>query len=167
MTAAATSIGDAVEELLHREAELLDLGDLDAWLDLYAAECLYWIPLTPTQTDPNASPSHVYDTRDTLAARILRLQDPTNFPQQPPSRSSRLLGRIKRMDRPANAEIGVKMPFHLIECLPHQETDDGQRVFAGTLTFGLVTESKTLKIRSKRIDLLNSDKGLHGVSIII
>jgi 3-phenylpropionate/cinnamic acid dioxygenase small subunit len=159
-----------IADFLHREADLLDRCDLAAWLDLFAGECVYWVPLSPDQTDPEASPSHVYDNRDTLEARVLRLLDPANLPQQEPSRCSRLLGHIRSVARteiPNSADWGVRANFHLVECLPHHDADASQRIFAGTLTYGLVAEGGGLKIRSKRIDLLNSEKGLFGVSIIL
>lgn len=165
-----TYTNEQAEDLLYREAELLDSCDFEAWLDLYTEDCLYWIPLTPDQTDPSSSPSHVSDSREALAARVLRLKDPANLPQQPPSRCSRLLGRVQLLaeaQTPAGAELGTKTTFHLVECVPYFDSEDGQRIFAGTLTHGFLVADGNLKIHSKRIDLLNSDKGMHGFSIII
>lgn len=167
MTAHSDTLQQTVEDLLHHEAALLDQNDLDAWLNLFARDCLYWIPLTPAQEEPTSGPSHVFDNRDTLQARILRLKDPANFPQQPPSRTSRLLGRIRIAADESRDTITANAPFHLIECLPHQDMGDGQRYFAGQLTYVLEQADGDMKIRSKRVDLINSEKGLHGVSIII
>ena len=40
------------EELLYREALLLDRGEWDEWLDLYLPDALFWMPSWRDETSP-------------------------------------------------------------------------------------------------------------------
>ena len=42
---------DEFRRLIEREARLLDQLRYDDWLAMYAAECIYWVPSTPTAGD--------------------------------------------------------------------------------------------------------------------
>lgn len=161
----------AAEDFIHAESDLLDRREYDAWLDLFTEDSYYWIPLNAGQPTPLSGPSHVYDTKDALIARILRIQDPQNVTQQPPSRCSRIIGRAWAVDaaeaeRPGGASV-VRAPFHLVEALPHHDAEISQRVFAGAATWCLVPHADDFRIRWKRVDLINSEMGLYGVSIIV
>jgi len=162
---------DDIAVFLQWEAVLLDERRFDEWLDLLAEDVWYWIPLVPEQRNPLDGPSHVYDTRDALLARVYRLKDPQNLPQQPPSRCCRIMGRpfhvATETDAKHGADTVVRTPFQLIESLPHHDAEESNRQFAGTITYGLSTGGNALRIRWRRVDLINSHKGLHGVSILI
>jgi 3-phenylpropionate/cinnamic acid dioxygenase small subunit len=159
----------AIEDFVHLEAELLDSGDFDEWLKLFSEDAYYWIPLNPTQDSPLSGPSHIYETKDALYARVLRLKDPMNLPQQPASRCSRILGRIriKGGDGTTENPIQITNGFHLAEALPHRDSDPTLRLFAGTCQYGLRATDSSISILWKRVDLINSQMGLHGVSILI
>jgi len=49
-----------VEKLILKEARLLDLREWDRWLDLFTADCEYWVPASPAQTDPKLQVSLFY-----------------------------------------------------------------------------------------------------------
>mgnify|MGYP003351616128 CR=1 FL=1 len=61
-----------VEQFLFRQSELLDNKRYADWLDLFALDGAYWIPADIGQTDPLIAPSHVYERRPVLDARVLR-----------------------------------------------------------------------------------------------
>ena len=163
--------GPDITNFIDREALLLDTRRFDDWLGLFTEDAWYWIPLTPDQEGPLDGPSHVYETRDALLARIYRLKDPQNFPQQPPSRCCRLMGRpfiiAAEGAAAAGADMVARASFQLVELLPHRDADEGLRHFAGTITYGLVGTGADLSIRWRRVDLINSEKGMHGVSILL
>ena len=168
MRGAATAAADFV----HAEADLLDRGDYDTWLSLYADDAYYWIPLDRDQASPLSGPSHVYDTKDALMARVIRLQDPQNITQQPASRCSRVVGRVWQVETSGAGELPegavvVRAPVHTVEALPHHDPDDSLRVFAGATSWCLTPENGSYRIRWKRIDLVNSEMGMYGVSIIL
>ena len=158
--------GREISDLVEWEAQLLDARRFEEWLALLTEDAWYWVPLVPEQAQPLDGPSHIYDTRDALLARIYRLNDPANLPQQPPSRCARIMGRAFELAPAEGAATVARASFHLVESLPHHDAEASLRHFAGTITYGL-TGAENPKIRWRRVDLINSEKGLHGVSILI
>ena len=156
---------EAVVDFVEREAELLDNKRYAEWLDLFEPDGAYWIPADTGQTDPLVAPSHVYERRPVLDARVLRLADPNAYPQIPPSNTSRILGRIRVES--ADDVIFARARFHLVESRSLHTVADPQRIYAGELRFSLIVREGRLLIREKRVDLVNADCGLFGTSILL
>ncbi len=81
--------------LLYREALLLDRMDFDAWLELYTADCLFWMPAwrdDGTQTeDPDSELSLIYYRgRRNLEDRVQRIRSPLAI-------SSKVMPRVSHM----------------------------------------------------------------------
>ena len=161
-----------VQDFVQAEGDLLDRREFETWLDLFADDAYYWVPLSAEQEDPLGGPSHIFDSKDALLARVLRLRDPQNVTQQPPSRYSRVIGRAWLVDADRQGDDGqatvLRAPFQLAEALPHHDADVSPRLFAGTATWCLTgADADTFRIKWKRVDLINSEMGLYGVSILI
>jgi 3-phenylpropionate/cinnamic acid dioxygenase small subunit len=170
----------AIQDFLEHEAELLDGRRFREWLELFAPDDHYWIPVSPDQRDPLASPSHVYELRPVLAARVERLYDSRVVPQQPPSRTSRLLGPARLEGETAGGPTAggptaggptaggpvARVKFQLVEARTTHEAENEIRVFAGTARYGLRPEDGGFRIAWKRIDLIDSEAGLRGISIV-
>jgi p-cumate 2,3-dioxygenase subunit beta len=85
-----------VEDLLYREAELLDGWQLDEWLTLLTDDASYYVP-------PNDKPDadHRYtlftiaDDIVRLRERVIRLKDPNCHAEYPPSRTRRLITNVR------------------------------------------------------------------------
>src|SRR5262245_16726051 len=54
---AGTDLQREVEQLLYRQAELLDGKHWQAFIDLFDDQGVYWMPVTPQQTEWEGSPS--------------------------------------------------------------------------------------------------------------
>lgn len=154
-----------VLNFLQLEATLLDDRRLHDWLALFLKEALYWIPIEPDQTDPDMTASHVFERRPVLDARIERLMDPRVIPQSPPSRTCRVIGHPDVVEK--GDEILAYSSFHLVEFRDIDNNDSPQRIFAGKLSYRLVRSDNEIRIKSKRIDLINSQSAFLGTSIII
>ena len=74
-----------------REARLLDDKRYDEWLDLWTDDGIYWVPLTPEQTDGIHHNSHLYEDKLLRTLRVERLKSPRAYSQQPPSRALHVL----------------------------------------------------------------------------
>jgi 3-phenylpropionate/cinnamic acid dioxygenase small subunit len=162
MTVSTNEIGDFLE----REAELLDDRQFRDWLALFAPNAYYWIPIDPDQADPFQAPSHVFERRPVLAARVERLYDPRVVPQRPASRTSRILGPVRTIGQNSDGAVIVRAKFHLMESRATHDIDDESRAFAGTSTYALSPAATGFLIAWKRVDLINSESGMRGVSII-
>jgi 3-phenylpropionate/cinnamic acid dioxygenase small subunit len=51
-----------VEQLLYLQAELLDAKQWQAWMDLFDAHGVYWMPVERSQTEWEGSPSIFAET---------------------------------------------------------------------------------------------------------
>jgi benzoate/toluate 1,2-dioxygenase beta subunit len=163
MTGAAGDAVDlrAVEEFLFHEARLLDEGRFEAWLALFTDKAWYWVPIDPRQDNPFDTVSIIYDDRRLLETRVRRLSNPNIHAQSPPSRTSRLVGNvvIEKGDDAAGGII-VSSRFQMVEF-----RRDRQRLFAGTGRHGLVRAPDGFRIGWKRVDLVNCDGMMDGITV--
>ena len=85
--------------LLYREALLLDRLDFDGWLDLYTADCLFWMPAwrdDGTQTeDPDRELSLIfYRGRRNLEDRVQRIRSGVSVSSAVMPRVAHLIGNV-------------------------------------------------------------------------
>jgi benzoate/toluate 1,2-dioxygenase beta subunit len=145
-----------VRKFLHLEARLLDRGDFEAWLELFTEHGTYWIPAVPGQTDPKAVPSILYEDRPLLAMRVRRLLHPRAHAMNPPPRTAHVVGNIELDERPrADGRYRVASTLLVAEY-----QDNRRRVFGGQVEHTLLRSGGTLRIASKRVDLIDCD-GIH------
>jgi len=160
-TASATSTGLAkYEAFLVHEAQLLDDGDVDAWLALFTADARYWVPSQPGQQSPFDTVSLIYDDRRLLETRVRRLADPRIYSQEPRSRTSRIITNLSLRPGDGAPGVTVRSKFMMVEYRREQ-----QRLFAGTYTHRLIDERGETRIAMKRVDLVNCDSPLDGLVV--
>ena len=112
--------------------------------------------------------SLVYDDRRLLVARVRRLSSPRMYSQGPRSRTSRMVGNVtieETSPLPALARLPgwgytVRSKFMMIEYRREQ-----QRLFGGTALHRLVQADGRVMIAWKRVDLVNCDAPLDGITI--
>jgi len=150
----------ALEEFLVRQTELLDRRNWDEWIDLFADDGIYWMPLKEDQTDPENYPSIFYEDKALMAARVGRLRDPNAWGQQPRTRTIHLIGNV-RLDGASsrNGEIVVRSNFSVAEF-----RRDVLRHHDGTYTHHLRRVRNGFKIAMQRVDLINAD-GIHEYNL--
>jgi p-cumate 2,3-dioxygenase beta subunit len=152
------------EDLLFREAELLDAWRLDEWLTLLTDDAAYYVP-------PNDKPDA--DHRDTLfiiaddivrlRERVIRLKDPNCHAEYPPSRTRRLVGNV-RITGSENGAATVAANFIVYR---HRRSEP-PRVFVGRYQYKLRRQDGELKIAERRAILDAEELGLLGsVSFIL
>jgi len=144
--------------LLH-EARLLDEARFDDWLALFTPDAWYWVPSEPDQPDPHETVSLIYDDRRLLETRVRRLASPRMYSQEPRSRTSRIVANvtIEAADRGAAT---VRSKVVMIEF-----RRDSQRIFAGTVLHRLVETPAGIRIAWKRVDLVNCDAPMDGITV--
>ena len=147
------------EQFLLHEARLLDDGKFDDWLALFTPDAWYWVPSEPNQADPFETVSLIYDDRRLLETRVRRLASPRMYSQEPRSRASRIVGNVTMEETGQNAST-VRSKFMMIEYRREQ-----QRLFGGTALHRLVQNDGRIMIAWKRVDLVNCDAPLDGITI--
>jgi 3-phenylpropionate/cinnamic acid dioxygenase small subunit len=155
---ATPSLGDC-EAFLVDEARILDEGRFDDWLVLFTENAWYWVPSEPNQESPLTTVSLMYDDRKLLETRVRRLIGLRMHAQEPRSRTSRIVANVTIRERRPDAVL-VRSKLMMIE---YRRGD--QRLFAGTCFHELVTSEATLRIASKRVDLVNCDAPLDGLVV--
>ena len=145
-------------QFLEREARLLDEAKFDDWLGLFTLDAWYWVPSEPGQANPHDTVSLIYDDRRLLETRVRRLASPRMYSQEPRSRTSRIVGNVSVEDAEGRAAT-VRSKFLMIEYRREQ-----QRLFAGTARHRLVQIEGAIRIAWKRVDLVNCDAPLDGIT---
>jgi len=143
---------------LEHEVRLLDEAKFDDWLALFTLDAWYWVPSEPNQASPHDTVSLIYDDRRLLETRVRRLASPRMYSQEPRSRTSRLVGNVTIEEAEGRAAT-VRSKFLMIEYRREQ-----QRLFAGTAWHRLVQIDGAIRIAWKRVDLVNCDAPLDGIT---
>lgn len=164
MNAPVTAPTDAqLLDFVHDEAEMLDEQRYEAWLELFSADGRYWMPLEPGQTDARLHCSLMYEDLMLLRVRVERLHGQRTFSQQPPSRCHHLLQRPRVVSRDdAGGVYTCRTAFHYVET-----RGDEQTLYAGWSTHTLVLEGAALRMRLKRVDLVNSDAAFGNIQLFM
>jgi len=146
-----------------RECRLLDGKQYEEWNALFTDDAFYWVPLVPDQEDGIQHTSHLYEDKLLRELRIERLKSPRAFSQQPPSRCHHLLQMptVERFDEAAN-EFVVRTEFHYTE-----SQGDELQFYVGTFFHHLALLNGALRMRLKRVNLLNCDAALPAVQLFI
>lgn len=156
--AAAWDVAECEQFLLH-EARLLDEAEFDAWLALFTPDAQYWVPSEPGQESPYDTVSLIYDDRRLLETRVRRLASPRIYSQEPRSRTSRIVANVT-IEESAPDYAVVRSKFMMIEFRRNE-----QRLFGGTVSHRLVRHDGAVRIRLKRVDLVNCDAPLDGLVV--
>lgn len=148
---------------VYDEARLLDERRYDDWLALFSEDGFYWMPLTPGQTDPLLQVSLMYEDKLLLQVRVERLKGGRTFSQQPASRCHHLLQQptVERRDDVAG-QYTVRTAFHYIET-----RQDTQTLYAGWSSYELIAVQGRLRIKLKRVDLVNSDAAFGNIQLFM
>jgi 3-phenylpropionate/cinnamic acid dioxygenase small subunit len=147
------------EQFLLQEARLLDEGKFDDWLALFTPEAWYWVPSETDQADPVETVSLIYDDRRLLETRVRRLASPRMYSQEPRSRTSRIVTNVTVEEADRNSAT-VRSKFMMIEYRREQ-----QRLFAGTMIHRLVQADGRIMIAWKRVNLVNCDAPMDGITV--
>lgn len=149
-----------VEEFLYREARLLDMQQLEAWLDLFTDDATYWLPLARAQTDALETSSIIHDDRTLLELRVKQARHPRAHARLPLARTVHQVGNVMVLSE-ENGEVRVASTLTLVEF-----RSEKQRVWGALVEHRLRREGESFRIAHKRVDLVNSEGEIDGVAIL-
>ena len=161
------------ERFVYDEAELLDGGDFESWLELFSADAVYWLPVDTTRHEPRGGLNIIYDDRRRLEDRIRRLRSGFSHTEDPPSRTSHLIGNVRC--------IGVDEATTVVSWVPLDDDDvvvgarmigarirrEHTDVFHGRVVWVLRRAGSRFAIRVKRVDLLDADRPLPVLTSVL
>jgi 3-phenylpropionate/cinnamic acid dioxygenase small subunit len=158
---AAAPTHEALIDLVYLEARLLDEKRLEEWYQLYSEDAFYWVPLMHDQPNGTDYTSLAYEDKLLLKLRIERLRSPRAYSQQPESRCLHVLQRpeVEKLD-PASNEYVLRTAYLYVETRA-----EDQQVYGCTAFHTLTVEDGVLRIRLKRVNLLNCDAALPSIQL--
>jgi 3-phenylpropionate/cinnamic acid dioxygenase small subunit len=156
MTVDTRPTNEAIAQFVYAEAALVDAGRYDEWLELFAEDAIYWLPLSANQSDHRREQSIACEDKMLLNVRIKRLKGPRAYSNQPPARCLHVLQvpAVEEADAAANRFV-ARAPFFYVET-----RGDAQFFLAGRVMHRLRVENGVLRIVEKRVDLINADAAL-------
>jgi 3-phenylpropionate/cinnamic acid dioxygenase small subunit len=148
---------------VRHEARLIDEKRFDEWYALFTDDAHYWVPAVHGQKSPLTENSLAYEDKLLLQLRLERLRSPLAYSQKPSSRCLHVLQEpdIEKRDD-AKGEFLTRTPFMYTET----KGDDSQR-YAATAWHTLLWQDNRLRIRLKRVDILNCDAALPSIQLFL
>ncbi len=119
-----------VEQFLYDEAALLDAHRYEMWLDLFADDATYFMPIRRTRllqemdqefTRPGEM-AFFNDTKPLLAGRVTKLLTGRSWSEDPPSRTRRLITNI-RVVEDDGVQLAAESNFLLYRTRLNSEED--------------------------------------------
>lgn len=144
------------EDLLYREAALLDEGGWDEWLALYTEDAVFWMPAWRDEETPASDPDTelsliYYDGRSGLEDRVFRARSGQSVASRPRPRCMHAIGNVRVIDcTDGIAEVASTFTVFL-----HDVRADRTHHFFGRYRHMLRNEAGAWRIAHKHILLLN------------
>jgi benzoate/toluate 1,2-dioxygenase beta subunit len=155
-------VRDEFRRLLEREARLLDQLRYEDWLKMYAAECIYWVPSTPSAGDPRREISVMFDDRRRLEDRVYRLRTGFAWSQAPASRTVRMISNAEVFATARDDTRMLRSNFLISEFW-----GDETRVLTGWAGHRVVRDGTQWIIQAKQVNLIDCDQCIRNPSIIL
>jgi 3-phenylpropionate/cinnamic acid dioxygenase small subunit len=149
-----------ITRFITREARLLDEKRWDEWYELFTNDGHYWVPLTRDQPDAELHTSLAYEDKLLLRLRIERLR--RRPPSQRPESWSQHVLQAPEIETTAGETWLTRTAFHYAEA-----RGDAMQTYTGVALHHLVREGGALRIRLKRINLLNCDAALPSIQLFL
>ena len=124
-----------IEDFLYREADLLDERQYDDWLDLFADDLTYWMPMRKNvgweDRDKDITDEDdiawMHEDKATLAKRVAQIKTGIHWAEEPLSRVSHLITNIRLAEPEGTladtSELTVKCRFFVYRNRLETETD--------------------------------------------
>lgn len=148
---------------VYHEARLLDEHRFDEWLNLFAPDGRYWMPLELGQADRRLTASLMDEDLFLLRLRVERLKGNRTYSQKPKSRCHHVLQQpqIDVFDPMAGRYVSWTA-MHYVETRLDQ-----QEFYAAWATHELTEIDGSLRIQMKRVDLVNCDAAFGSIQLFL
>lgn len=150
----------AAQSFLTREASLIDNGRFNDWLDLFAGDCLYWVPVNPGGGDPRTEVSHAFDDHRRLTDRVYWLRTGLAYSQLPASRTRRLITGIETVDIDDDIRM-IRSNF-----VVHEFRAGVAKTYAGWYGHTLRGTDEGWRIRVKSVNLIDSEQYHENLTLV-
>jgi p-cumate 2,3-dioxygenase subunit beta len=163
MSAVELPTRQLVEDLLYKEAALLDEWRLEEWLELLTEDAIYEIP--PTDVPEGDSRNTLFIIADDavrIRSRVKQLLGRSAWAENPHSRTRRLITNVRVLG--ADGENILVTANFAVHRMRYESVD----TYIGHYDYKLVRSGSDLKIRERRAILDNEALRPHGkISFIL
>lgn len=150
-----------VTAFIWQEGDMLDHGEFDNWLSLWADKGTYVIPIDPTEQDFENSLNYAYDDHHMRELRVQRLTGGESISTSPQPRTVRTLSRFRVLFESVE-HVTVRCAQNLREF-----RKDSLKHYSADIVYELERVGDSFKIQRKLIRLINSDDTLAGIGYIL
>lgn len=159
------------EQLLAREARLLDEVRLEEWLGLFTEDGLYWLPLEDGDAeDAPGTISIFYDDSKRREERVYRTLHTPVLDQNPRSRTVHVIGNVELGDQDEKGDFIVYCTQVIGETRSGGQRQVGlnqTRVLFARCEYRLRAAAGTWRISMKKMLLLNRDQPLYNLTFLL
>jgi benzoate/toluate 1,2-dioxygenase beta subunit len=141
----------AVEQFLYRQADLLDSKKWQEYIDLFAADGMYWVPADPVHKTWDGMPAIFAEDRNLMTVRMNRVLHPDAWSQRPAWGTNHVVSNVCIDKIAKNGDVLARSRFHMMEL-----RRDDVRHFAGSYTHHLKKTKSGYRIRLQRVDMTNA-----------
>ena len=153
-----------LEQFLFHEARLLDLQRYEEWLDLYTDDATYWVPLEQGQASASETSSIIYDDKTLLELRVRQARHPRAHARLPLARTVHQVGNVILLERAGESANGTAHVASTLQVIEFRA--ERQRIWGATVEHRLRRTPSGWRIAQKRVDLVNSESELDGITIL-
>jgi p-cumate 2,3-dioxygenase subunit beta len=145
MTATALPDRREVEDLLYKEAALLDEWRLEEWLELLTDDAVYQVPPTDVpEGDARNTLFIIADDMVRIRSRVKQLLGKSAWAESPPSRTRRMISNVRVLGRDGD-DIVASANF-VVYRARYENID----TYIGRYEYKLTRDGDELKIRERR-----------------
>lgn len=157
-----------IEDLVYREAELLDDLDLQQWLTLFTSDGVYWVPID-AEASRRESASLIYDdtiSREERVHHLLHLKYPA---QTPRSRTVHCVSNVRLVEeREGVYHVRSSQVIHETRTGDYAQIGLGElHTYAGIVEHRLRQIDGELRIQLKKILLINRDMPIGNLTFML
>ena len=139
-----------VEQFLYAQSELLDTKQWQGWIDLFAADGIYWMPPAPEYKTWDGQPAIFAEDKNLMTVRMNRVLHPDAWSQRPLWETNHVVSNVQVV-KASKGDVVVKSRFHMMEL-----RRDDVRHFAGAYRHHLVKKKGGYAIKLQRVDMTNA-----------
>ena len=141
----------AVEQFLYHQAQLLDAKRWQDYIDLFAADGVYWMPADPAHKTWEGMPAIFAEDKNLMTVRMKRVLHPDAWSQRPAWGTNHIVSNVSIQKVFPNGNLNVRSRFHMLEL-----RRDDVRHFAGSYFHTLKKTPKGYQIKLQRVDMTNA-----------
>ena len=140
-----------VEQFLYRQADHLDAKRWQAYIDLFAADGIYWMPADPAHKTWKGMPAIFAEDHNLMRVRMGRVLHPDAWSQRPLWGTNHVVSNVSIQKILKNGDLEVRSRFHMMEL-----RRDDIRHFAGSYFHKLKKTGNGYAIKLQRVDMTNA-----------